>query len=92
MYVPNLTFTWTLRNNFSHFQKGPQKKSSRVLDPLNFTWTPRNYFFALSKGSAKIFMDPKNFRASATPDDHANWSWRSCIALLEQSSETRTAH
>ena len=24
--------------------------------------------------------------------DHANWSWCSRIALLEQSSETRTAH
>ena len=24
--------------------------------------------------------------------DHASWSWYSCIALLEQSSETRTAH
>ena len=24
--------------------------------------------------------------------DHASWSWCSCIALLEQSSETQTAH
>ena len=24
--------------------------------------------------------------------DHASWSWCSCITLLEQSSETRTAH
>ena len=23
---------------------------------------------------------------------HASWSWRSCIAQLEQSLETRTAH
>ena len=24
--------------------------------------------------------------------DHASWSWSRCIALLEQSSETQTAH
>ena len=59
MYVPNLNFTWTLRNNFSHFQKGPQKKSSRVLDPLNFTWTPRNYFLHFQKGPQKFSWTPR---------------------------------
>ena len=59
MYVPNLNFTWTLRNNFSHFQKGPQKKLSRVLDPLNFTWTPRNYFLHFQKGPQKFSWTPR---------------------------------
>ena len=48
-----------LRNNFSHFQKGPQKKSSRVLDPLNFTWTPRNYFLHFQKGPQKFSWTPR---------------------------------
>ena len=70
MYVPNLNFTWTLRNNFSHFQKGPQKKSSRVLDPLNFTWTPRNYFLHFQKGPQKFSWTPRILEP-ALPLDNA---------------------
>ena len=72
MYVPNLNFTWTLRNNFSHFQKGPQKKSSRVLDPLNFTWTPRNYFLHFQKGPQKFSWTPRILEP-ALPLMHARY-------------------
>ena len=81
MYVPNLNFTWTLRNNFSHFQKGPQKKSSRVLDPLNFTWTPRNYFLHFQKGPQKFSWTPRILEP-ALPLLSRQWISYSLVLLI----------